>query len=367
MISWDILNFTIPKFVKMKRWPFVLPVIEMVFATESLTAKCFRGSNKGFTTFSKQILITIFECLEKMKLEHNEFIDVWDHLIEITIPLDLMGVVLNEIKLTMQMFLTKKISTPSFLETLIQIYCKPEDKHHSACIEVIGEVVFKALEDRGKYHFYSKKFSECPKYAEMICKHFEKNCTGSEMKKNTFHHLEFALTWPTMSYVLTVQYKKIAKVSKNCQTHLMDIKKSLMKSAKELENGSIQIRKLNLILESKREYKEVIAVIWEHEHCGEFEEGRISYLLERRHKELEKIDETFKHIIGFKELLQCFEENTIDASKLKYKDEQPLKLFLRTGASNKMDDQLNTKDYNPEVQIESFPLELIKNIPRLNV
>lgn len=76
MISWDILNFTIPKFVKMKRWPFVLPVIEMVFATESLTAKCFRGSNKEFTTFSKQILITIFECLEKMKLEHNEFIDV---------------------------------------------------------------------------------------------------------------------------------------------------------------------------------------------------------------------------------------------------------------------------------------------------
>lgn len=64
----------------------------------------------------------------------------------------------------------------------------------------------------------------------------------------------------------------------------------------------------------------------------------------------------------------CFYlENTIDASKLKYKDEQPLKLFLRTGTSNKMDDQLNTTDYNPEVQIESFPLELIKNLPRLNV
>lgn len=64
----------------------------------------------------------------------------------------------------------------------------------------------------------------------------------------------------------------------------------------------------------------------------------------------------------------CFYlENTIDASKLKYKDEQTLKLFLRTGASNKMDDQLNKTDYNPEVQIESFPLELIKNLPRLNV
>lgn len=64
----------------------------------------------------------------------------------------------------------------------------------------------------------------------------------------------------------------------------------------------------------------------------------------------------------------CFYlENTIDASKLKYKDEQPLQLFLRTGTSNKMDDQLNTTDYNPEVQIESFPLELIKILPRLNV
>lgn len=76
MISWDILNDTMPKFVKMKRWPFVLPVIEMVFATESLTAKCFRVSNRGFTTFIKKILTTIVECLEKMKLEHNECIDV---------------------------------------------------------------------------------------------------------------------------------------------------------------------------------------------------------------------------------------------------------------------------------------------------
>lgn len=72
-------------------------------------------------------------------------------------------------------------------------------------IQSIPFFLFKALEDGGKYHFYSKKFSECTKYAEMICKHFEKNCTGSEMKKNTFHHLEFALTWPTMSYVLTMQ------------------------------------------------------------------------------------------------------------------------------------------------------------------
>lgn len=64
---------------------------------------------------------------------------------------------------------------------------------------------FQALEDGGKYHLYSKKFSKCTKYAEMICKHFEKNFAASEMKKNSFHHLKFALTWPTMSYVLTVQ------------------------------------------------------------------------------------------------------------------------------------------------------------------
>lgn len=76
MISWDILKDTIPKFVEMKRWPFFLTVIEMVFATESLTAKCFCVSNKGFSTFSKKILTTIVECLEKMKLDHNECIDV---------------------------------------------------------------------------------------------------------------------------------------------------------------------------------------------------------------------------------------------------------------------------------------------------
>lgn len=101
--------------------------------------------------------------------------------------------------------------------------------------------------------------------------------------------------------------EKIAKVSNNCETHIKDIKKKLMTSANELENGSIQIGELKLILESKREYKEVIAVIWEHERREEFEEGRISSLLDRRHKELEKLDETFEHIIGLKELLQCFE------------------------------------------------------------
>lgn len=65
--------------------------------------------------------------------------------------------------------------------------------------------LFKALEDGGKYHLYSNKFSKCTRYAEMICKHFEKNCTAIQMNKNIFNYLEFALTWPTMSYVFTVQ------------------------------------------------------------------------------------------------------------------------------------------------------------------
>lgn len=39
----------------------------------------------------------------------------------------------------------KQISTPSFVETLIQIYGKPENNHHSACIEVIEAVVLKVI------------------------------------------------------------------------------------------------------------------------------------------------------------------------------------------------------------------------------
>lgn len=111
----------------------------------------------------------------------------------------------------------------------------------------------------------------------------------------------------TLTFINVHVDEKIAKPSKNCQTHLEDIKKSLMTSAKELENGSIQIRKLKVILDAKRGYKEVTAVIWKYEHCEQFEEGRISSLLDRRHKELETLDETFEHIIYFKELLQCFE------------------------------------------------------------
>lgn len=59
-------------------------------------------------------------------------------------------------------------------------------------------------------------------------------------------------------------------------------------------------------------------------------------------------------------------ENLVDTCKLNYNDEQPLKLFLRTGTLQDIDDQQKTKVYNPEVQIENFPLELIKCLPRLN-
>lgn len=53
MISWDILNYIILKFVKMKRWFFVFLVIEMVFVIELFIVKCFCGFNKGFIIFSK--------------------------------------------------------------------------------------------------------------------------------------------------------------------------------------------------------------------------------------------------------------------------------------------------------------------------
>lgn len=59
-------------------------------------------------------------------------------------------------------------------------------------------------------------------------------------------------------------------------------------------------------------------------------------------------------------------DNLIDVSKLHYKDEQPLNLFLRTETLQNMEDQQTTKDYNPEVQIENFPFELLKSLPRLN-
>lgn len=53
MISWDIINYIILKFVKMKRWFFVFLVIEMVFVIELFIVKCFCGLNKGFIIFSK--------------------------------------------------------------------------------------------------------------------------------------------------------------------------------------------------------------------------------------------------------------------------------------------------------------------------
>lgn len=47
--------------------------------------------------------------------------------------------------------------------------------------------------------------------------------------------------------------------------------------------------------------------MWKYEKCKEFEEDRISTLLDQRNKELEKLDETLENIVAFKEMLQCFE------------------------------------------------------------
>lgn len=101
--------------------------------------------------------------------------------------------------------------------------------------------------------------------------------------------------------------EKIAKVSENCQTHLKRIKESLITSSQELKSGSIQIRKLKLILNTEGRYKDIIALLWKYENCKEFEDGFISSLLDRRHKELEKVDETIKDMVAFADLLQCFE------------------------------------------------------------
>lgn len=64
--------------------------------------------------------------------------------------------------------------------------------------------IIKALERGGEDHLYSKRFSKNKKYAEMMYKLFEKKYTAIELKGNVLPHLKFALTWPTMSYILTV-------------------------------------------------------------------------------------------------------------------------------------------------------------------
>lgn len=76
--------------------------------------------------------------------------------------------------------------------------------------------------------------------------------------------------------------------------------------AQELESGIIQIRKLKLMLSAESRFKDVIAIIWKHEMCHEFEEGRITLLLNRRYREMKELDETLKNIDAFAELLQCF-------------------------------------------------------------
>lgn len=75
-ISRDILRETIPKFFKMKRWPFVLSVIEMVFAAESLSVKHFYHSRKEFRKFFEKCLIEIVKCLENPIFEDKDCIVV---------------------------------------------------------------------------------------------------------------------------------------------------------------------------------------------------------------------------------------------------------------------------------------------------
>lgn len=47
--------------------------------------------------------------------------------------------------------------------------------------------------------------------------------------------------------------------------------------------------------------------MWKYEKCKEYEEERISALLDQRNKELEKLDETLKNIVDFNGMLQCLE------------------------------------------------------------
>lgn len=128
-------------------------------------------------------------------------------------------------------------------------------------------------------------------------------------------YLSYKVTF--LLYVISIKYtyiywlkfvdEKIAKVSENCKTHFKRIKESLISSVQELKSGTIQIRKLKLILNTEGRYKDIIAIMWKYENCKEFEDGCISSLLDRRHKELEKLDETIKNSVAFADLLQCFE------------------------------------------------------------
>lgn len=70
------------------------------------------------------------------------------------------------------------------------------------CIQMIFSF-FKALEKEGYDHEYSI-FSKTKKYEEMMCKLFEKKFTAIKIMENTLQHLQFALTWPSMTYVLMV-------------------------------------------------------------------------------------------------------------------------------------------------------------------
>lgn len=71
-ISRDILKETLPRFKEMKRWPFVLSVIEMFFAAESLSAKYFLDSHKEF----EKCITEVVKCFDDLKLKDTECIKV---------------------------------------------------------------------------------------------------------------------------------------------------------------------------------------------------------------------------------------------------------------------------------------------------
>lgn len=105
-ISRDILKETLLKFRKIKIWPFVLSVIEMYFAAESLSAKYLFDSHKEF----ENCLSEVIKCFDDLKIGDKESIKV--RLKDIHIFILLLNNLFNELndvdlKLSIQNYLFK--------------------------------------------------------------------------------------------------------------------------------------------------------------------------------------------------------------------------------------------------------------------
>lgn len=92
------------------------------------------------------------------------------------------------------------------------------------------------------------------------------------------------------------------------------------------------------MLSAKSRYKDVAAIMWKYEKCKEFEEDRISALLDQRNKELEKLDETLKNIVAFKEMLQCFEGINDKQQNHKFAKQSCRQLQLKNDRCNRVGD-----------------------------